>query len=244
MIILGNNEGDCVKYALVHGAKIHIRNAARGTIGNDCWFPEYEVKACKGHYMQYWKYSEDHPDLPEGYENETEWHAAWKQAVQDDFCEVVCGENREHRADIRTQEYVIELQYSSISYDAAIDRCRFYHELTNQRVVWVVNVYDAWKKKNLRVAKDENGQFKNLLVTWKYPKKWAVDICGLRTTTVLLDINPTAVSLLLVWKHDNRLFGRWISKESFYDKYINDAGTGKENFLAAMKGIEVNKFLK
>ena len=233
-----------MKYALVNGVKTHIRNAERGTIGYDCWFPEYEVKACKGHYMQYWKYTEEHPDLPEGYENDTEWHAAWKQAVRDEFCEVVCGENREHRADIRTQEYVIELQYSSISYDAAVDRCEFYHELTDRRVVWVVNAYDAWRKNNLHVTKNENSQSKNLLVTWKYPKRWVIDICGLQSTTVLLDFNPNAFSLLLLWKYNNQLYGKWVGKEHFYDVYLRDVGTGKENFLTAIKGIDVNKFLK
>lgn len=228
-----------MKYALVHGEKTHIKDAERGLIGNDCWFPEYEVKACKGHYMQYWKYSEERPHLPEGYENETEWHAAWKHAVQDDFCEVVCGENHEHRADIRTQEFVIELQNSSISYDAAVARCKFYCELTGHRVVWVINAYDAWKKKNLRVIKDKINQSENLLVTWKYPKKWAVDICRLKSTTVLLDINPTAFSLLLLWKHDQQLYGKWIRKEHFYDTYLRNVGTGREDFLSAIKNIGI-----
>lgn len=134
-----------MKYALVNGKKTNIKDVDRGTIGNDCWFQDYQVKACKGHYMQYWKYDGEKPNFPIGYENETDWHEAGKIVVKDEYREVVCGENREHRADIYTKKNVIEIQYSSISFDAVRGRVNFYKELTGNRVVWIVNAYSARK---------------------------------------------------------------------------------------------------
>ena len=61
-----------MKYAIVNGVKTNIRDVKKGTIGLDCWYRDYQVKACKGHYMQYWKYIDQKQVLPEGYENETD----------------------------------------------------------------------------------------------------------------------------------------------------------------------------
>lgn len=103
-----------MKYALVNGKKTHIRDVERGAIGYDCWHTGNEVKACKGSYYQYWRYTSPAPTLPKGYENETEWHVAWKQSIMDNYCEVVVGDNREHRADIMTPKHVIELNHVQI----------------------------------------------------------------------------------------------------------------------------------
>ena len=93
-----------MKYAIVNGVKTNIRDVEKGTIGFDCWYRDYQVKACKGHYMQYWKYTDQKPVLPEGYENETEWHECWKKLVNDECCEAICGGSNEHRADILTDK--------------------------------------------------------------------------------------------------------------------------------------------
>ena len=90
-----------MKYAKYNGQKTQAYTVKSGDIGTDLWYEDYEVVACVGKYRQYWKYTNDKPILPNGYEPESEWHAAWKKAIKDDFCEVVCGENREHRADIK-----------------------------------------------------------------------------------------------------------------------------------------------
>lgn len=232
-----------MKYALVNGRKTHIRDVERGTLGYDCWFRTYEVKACKGHYMQYWKYTEDKPVLPIGYENETEWHAAWKAAIKDDFCEVICGDNQEHRADIKTPKQVIELQYSGIPFEEVQRRNKFYTELTGSRIIWVVNTYKAWKNKRIVTTLSKDGRKGELLVQWSYPKRWVVDICESKSTTVLLDISPTANNLLQLWKHKNQLYGKWTKKEDFFCRYLKDIATCKADFLEAIKNVDVRPFL-
>lgn len=201
-----------MKYALVNKKKTHIRDVERGALGYDCWFPTYDVKACKGHYMQYWKYVDEKPVLPDGYENETDWHSAWKDSLKDEYVEVICGENNEHRADIKTPDYVIEIQKSSISFDAAKERSIFYSKLNEDaRMVWVVNVYAACSKKYISTKYINN----KLLVDWKYKKKWAVDISGLKSTHVYLDLSPKSDKMLRIWKHDDSIYGKWESKKVF-----------------------------
>lgn len=231
-----------MKYALVNGIRTHINDASRGTLGNDCWFPDFQVKACKGVFMQYWKYTDEKPVLPSGYENETEWHAAWKSAINDECCEVVLGPNREHRADIHAINNIIELQYSPIDIRDVVARTEFYKKITNSRVVWVVNVYKAQKSKQIETKIDPTDK-ERFLVSWKYPKKWVVEICKRTNNNVYLDISPNANNLIHLWNHQGQLFGKWVKKESFYDSYLSGVGTSKEAFLSAINNIDMKKFL-
>jgi len=224
-----------MKYALVDGKKTHIKDVKRGERGLDIWHKSFRVKACKGHYMQYWKYEDDKPTLPSGYENETEWHAAWKACVKDECCEVVCGSNSEHRADIKTDEYVIEIQNSSIPYEAVKERTKFYSEITSRRIIWIVNAYKAWRNKHITLEKSPNS--KMLVVTWKYPKKWAKDICNSTDTHVYLDISPKANNLIRIWKHQDALYDVWEKKKDFYDKYLKSVSIGYENFECAFEHL-------
>lgn len=225
-----------MKYALVDGIKTSIDNVQRGTIGKDLWYNQYDLLACKGHYMSYWKYLNEKLELPEGYENETEWHAIWKSLVYDRYCEVVCGENNEHRADIKTDEYIIELQKSHISYEAAAERINFYYKITGNRVIWVINAYSAWK--NIEVHLEGV----RLKVKWKYPKKWVVDICGWHNNYFYLDISPTSKNLLKIWKHEGELFGRWEKKHAFYKKYLLKYSETIEDFSTIFQTIDVRDY--
>ncbi len=226
---------------MVDGKRMHISQAKKGQLGYDCWFHKYLVKACKGPYMQYWKFVDKVPPLPFGYENETEWHAAWKKAILDMYCEIVCGDNNEHRADIKTLERVIELQYSSLDVRDAIERTVFYYKLTGHRVIWVVNAYKARRDKrlNTRLDPDDPSRF---FVDWKYPKKWVVDICKRTDANVYLDISPESNSLIYLWNHDGQLYGKWERKEVFYKKYLSRVATGLMDFLSAIKSVDGNLF--
>lgn len=207
-----------MKYALVNGKRKSIYDVKKGQLGYDCWFQEYQVIACKGHYLQYYKYVNEKPILPEGYENETEWHAVWKKAFKDEYVEVVCGDNNEHRADIKTPDHIIEIQRSPISFDAAFKRSEFYCELNNNnKMIWIVNAYDPWYKR--RISFEKIGD--DLILQWNYQKKWVVDISGLLSTHVYLDLFPNSKNLLRIWKHNNRVYARWESKNYFFDKYIS-----------------------
>ncbi|MCH5148151.1 MAG: hypothetical protein J1G05_02140 [Clostridiales bacterium] len=207
-----------MRFALQNGKKVHIKDAVKGSLGQDCWFKNYTLKACKGDYLQYWRYVDDCPVLPKGYENETEWHIVWKSLVKDEYCEVISGFNNEHRADIKTPEYVIELQYSSISLTDAIERTEFYNALTGTRVIWIVNCYGASRKKHLEIGtKKDKNQWE---LYWKYPKKWAIDILRKNNTKVYLDISPNKNTMLRIWLHEGKLFCSWKNKQTFYNKYL------------------------
>lgn len=225
-----------MKYAIVNGVKTHIKNVEKGTIGFDCWYRDYQVKACKGHYMQYWKYIDEKPVLPEGYENETEWHECWKLLLKDEYCEVVCGKNNEHRADILTDKYAIEIQYSSISYDAARERTDFYHALKGRRTVWIINTYKAWRNKRITTSKPNNGSFQ---INWLYPKKWAIDISHLTNSSVFLDISPTAKNLILIWKHKDIIFGKWVEKNTFFETYLGAYSNPIEDFKTVFERLNI-----
>ena len=229
-----------MKFAIVNGIKTNIRDVEKGTIGYDCWYKTYQVKACKGHYMQYWKYVDEKPILPEGYENETEWHECWKSAVKDEFCEVVCGNNNEHRADILTPHNAVEIQYSSISYDAAHNRTVFYHDLKERRTIWIVNAYKAWRKKRIVTSKPINEKFR---IEWVYPKKWVVDISHLKNSNVFLDISPTANNLILLWKHEDALYGKWIEKNHFYDQYLKDYSYPIDDFKSLFSKLKIDDYI-
>ncbi|HFG0471769.1 competence protein CoiA family protein [Flavobacterium psychrophilum] len=225
-----------MKYAKFKGNKTHASSVKSGDIGTDLWYEEYEVVACVGKYRQYWKYTNDKPILPNGYEPESEWHAAWKKAIKDDFCEVVCGENREHRADIKTDKFVIEIQKSPIDGWAVVERNKFYKNLTDSRVIWIVNIEKPWSEKRITtelVWNEKDGRF---IITWKYMWKWVQDISNTTDTFLFLDFNHSKDKLTLMWTHNSQFFGKWVLKETFFNQYLKSVAkeeyeTGQEEFL-------------
>lgn len=234
-----------MRYALQNGRKVHIKDAMKGSLGHDCWQNKYDVKACKGDYLQYWKYVDEKPILPSGYENETEWHIAWKSLVKDEYCEVICGVNNEHRADIKTNRYTIELQYSHISFYDAKARTIFYHNLTGKRVIWVVNCYGASRKYHLNVGK-KVGRYKWELY-WKYPKKWAIDICKLnvgndKLANVYLDISPRSDDMLYIWVYNGKLLCNWLKKQDFYNTYLKSYSDNLINVKTAFANLNIKDY--
>lgn len=231
-----------MKYAILNGKKIHIKDAVKGSIGQDCWLTGLKVKACKGTYLQYWKYVDEHPKLPSGYENETDWHIAWKSLVKDEYCEVICGANNEHRADIKTPKYAIELQFSHISLSDAKTRTLFYKNLTGNRVIWVVNCYGPSIKRYIQVGGKVDGTDYHTL-NWKYQKKWVVDISELTDTNVYLDLSIKKDSMLQIWKHNNNLFCRWTDKQSFYNTYLKSIANKSVNIKSAFISLKINDYI-
>lgn len=229
-----------MKYALIDGRRVHVKEVEKGTIAYDCWFKDYQVKACKGHYMQYWKYTDEKPVLPVGYENETDWHSCWKSIIKDDYCEVICGPNNEHRADILTPKEAIEIQFSSIPFEAAKDRTLFYEALKGKRLIWIVNVYRAFRKKYISTVLRKDG---NLNVEWKYRKKWVVDISHFRSSDVYLDISPKANNLLKIWKHEDELLGRWVSKNKFFEDHLKEYSNEIDAFSNLFSVLDAGDYM-
>lgn len=209
-----------MKYALYGGKKTRASEVTSGTIGRDIWFPDYEVIACVGQYRQFWKYKDGKPVLPEGYENETEWHASWKELLNDNSIEVIIGDNREHRADIFTGKEVIEIQKSSIDIRVANERVDFYKEkYPNTRVVWIINVEEAWKNERIKTKLISKNMF---LITWIKKKNWVYDLAYTTKTDVYLEFNRNSDKLIKSWIHEDKMLGSWFPKEKFFNFYLND----------------------
>jgi hypothetical protein len=225
-----------MKYATFKGIKTHAKQAVSGDIGNDIWFKEYEVTACVGKYRQYWKYVDEKPILPPGYEPETEWHAAWKSLVQDEYSEVVCGDNREHRADIKTDKHVIEIQKSRIDGRDVIARNKFYQKLTGTRVVWIVNIEKPWKEKKLKTELVKGQEDQRFTIEWLDKWSWIEEIAGPNDTFLFLDFNPKSDKFIYMWKNKNNRYGKWASKKLFFKTYLSNIAkeefvNGKEDFM-------------
>lgn len=84
-------------------------------------------------------------------EAEGPWHQSWKKEFPDSWHEIVMGENREHRADIRTpSELVIELQHSNINADEVKERECFY-----QHMIWFFDASEYSDRCNVAAWQNE-----------------------------------------------------------------------------------------
>ena len=232
-----------MKYANFNGVRTHAKNVQSGTIGTDLWFNTYQVVAYVGKYRQYWKYLGEKPQLPNGYEPETEWHSAWKSAIKDEACEVICGDNREHRADIKTDKYVIEIQRSPIDGWAVVERNNFYSNLTGARLIWIVNVEKPWKEKRISILKDLTSKDGRLIIEWKHKWKWVHEMAVTTATYLFLDFNPRNDKMIMMWdRKDVKTgkyvsYGKWVHKKVFFQNYLMPVA--KEDFVT-----DIEKFLK
>lgn len=237
-----------MKFAKFNGIKTHARQVVSGSLGRDLWFNDKEVVACIGKYRQYWKYTDSQFKLPRGYEHETEWHSAWKYAVIDEACEVICGKNREHRADIKTDKFIVEIQKSPIDGRNVIERNNFYKDLTGARVVWVVNIEEPWMGKRIStnlIKTEKDGRF---TIDWKYKWKWVKEISDTTDTLLFLDFNAKSDKLIYMWSFKDKIsgsyktFGKWVTKKSFFDIYLSSVAkekfkNGEEDFLDVFKQL-------
>lgn len=161
-----------------------------------CPWTDLNVVARVGEIRQFWAYQGGYIP-PDGYENETEWHFKWKYPVKDEFCEIVLGENREHRADIvGTSNCIIEIQKSPIDIRIVRERIEFYKKLSSKRVIWVVDASDYW---NTRLKIDfENKSKNNNPITWKNARQWVIEIAKTPDTNLYLDFNHSSDKLLQI----------------------------------------------
>jgi len=204
--------------ALVNGQRLRAEQAGSGVIGI-CPWTRLAVKAKVGEIRQYWGYIGGKPDLPEGYEIETEWHYNWKIAIQDDYCEVLCGDNNEHRADIiGNKDTIIEIQNSPIDIRIVRERTNFYKKLSNKRVIWLVNACNYWNTR-LKVRFDmRDGSV--YPTEWKPVRQWVIEIAKTTDSNLFLDYNSKSDKLLQMWIHDKKLKGSFITKIDFFKRYF------------------------
>lgn len=122
-----------VKFAFVNGQRLE----AQPGISGECPACAHPMIAKCGEQRQWhWSHRGKRHCDP-WWENEGEWHLAWKAAFPDDWCEIVhaSDDGTKHIADIRTAHgWVIEFQHSYIAPDERRSRDAFYRQL-----VWVVD---------------------------------------------------------------------------------------------------------
>lgn len=100
-------------------------------------------------------------DCDRWYEPESEWHLRWKKCFPDTWQEVVIGE---HRADVKTPKFILELQASTISEEEIFEREKFYGEMR-----WLLKGDEFHENIEMRL-RDGYLSFR-----WKNPRKswWA-----------------------------------------------------------------------
>jgi len=122
-----------MKFSLVNGQHQEAQPNLSGKCPA-CGHPM--VAKCGEVKIWHWAHKRRRPCDP-WWENETEWHRAWKGQFPDDWQEVVHRDKNgeKHIADVKTdQGWVIEFQHSTIKPDERRSRDTFYPKL-----VWVVD---------------------------------------------------------------------------------------------------------
>jgi len=205
--------------------KKRAEEAGRGEYGI-CPWSNLEVKAHVGLVRQFWAYTDVKPTFDRGYEPESEWHINWKAPIKDEYCEVIFGENNEHRADILgSNNTVIEIQKSTIDIRDSRERVTFYQNATNRRVVWVVDIQEFWKK---RFFLEKSKKFGVFNVVWKPKRTWLWDLASTSGTNLYLEFNHSNNKLLHVWIYNTKMYAKYFKKEDFFNRYMLDVA--KEKF--------------
>lgn len=168
------------------------------------------------HVTPHWAH--EAKDCDPWHEPETEWHRAWKQRYPEDQREVWMPP---HRADVRTQGGVIELQHSSISSEAISEREAFYG--SRGRMVWIVDA-SAWdlghrSREYLYTTQYANAEYdttrvnfellreqafthgQDIQFTWRHPRKsWRV-----ARQPIILDLGGGKLVRLTYWNWESRV---------------------------------------
>jgi len=220
--------------AIHQGIKKRAENAGSGQLGT-CPWTGLEVKAHVGHIRQYWAYCGEKPNYNHGYEPESEWHISWKEPIKNKFCEVIFGNNNEHRADILgSNDTVIEIQHSVIDIRDSKERVRFYREQTGKRVIWVVDIQDFWIKRFSLKKSKHNGVFE---VEWKPKRSWLWQLASTPETNLYLEFNQTNDKLLHSWIHNGVMYVKYFTKIEFFERYLKDVA--KDEYVR-----DINKTLE
>lgn len=122
-----------MKYALVNDTP---KEAQPGLSGKCKCCGSPTIPKCGELKIWHWAHSGKRMCDP-WWENETEWHRAWKGKFPTEWQEIIhtATNDEKHIADVKTgQSYVIEFQHSHLDPQERIARETFY-----QNMVWVVN---------------------------------------------------------------------------------------------------------
>ena len=120
-----------MQYALVNGTRAEATKGAKGV----CPGCARSVLAKCGEIMvHHWAHqAAESCDFER--EGMTKWHLDWQKEFPEHMREVVLGP---HRADVKTDHWVIEFQHSSISHEKVRERTD--HWSKDSQVLWVANM--------------------------------------------------------------------------------------------------------
>lgn len=119
-----------MKFALINGDRVEATKGAKGLC--QCCGKELIAK-CGEVRIHHWARKGNHSCDP-WWENETEWHRAWKGQFPVNWQEVVyqAEDGEKHIADVKTDTgWVIEFQHSYIKPEERRSRDAFY-----KKIVW------------------------------------------------------------------------------------------------------------
>lgn len=142
-----------MQWAIVAGERFEANPILRG-ISAKCPCCDSEVRPKCGSIVE-WHWAHKERDCDPWSEPESLWHREWKDSFPSSWNEVIIGK---HRADIKADGLVIELQNSLISPKTIQERESYYGNM-----IWIVNAQDFTLSIRER---DEYVSFR-----WKWPRK-------------------------------------------------------------------------
>ena len=210
-----------MKFALVNNVR---QEALKGITGSCPTCGQIMIAKCGNKMIHHWSHK-GKLECDPWWENETEWHRAWKNYFNNEWQEIshvdpTSGEI--HRADVKTpKQLVIEFQNSPINTEEVNSRENFY-----QNMIWIVNGtrrtkdYEKfssdveWLSKldgNANELVTENESFRcSLLKEWSQSR-----------IPVFFDFNEAFLWALLP-KQLGRTYFFKINKESLLNSLTND----------------------
>ena len=163
-----------MRFALINNKQAEAESGLKGFCAG-CAQPV--IAKCGTQRVHHWAHSSN-AMCDSWWEQETEWHRAWKNNFPDDWQEIFMLDKRtgeKHIADIRTRHgLVVEFQHSHIDFGERKAREQFY-----QNMVWVVDG-GRLKRDYQRFIKEggnwiqslHNGMFKVYNLEKCFPKEW------------------------------------------------------------------------
>lgn len=206
-----------MKFGLVNGIK---SEAIKGTRGVCPYCGAELIARCGNIKMNHWAHK-GKLMCDVWWENETEWHRAWKNNFPVEWQEIIHFDDNtgeKHIADTKTTEgWVLEFQHSPIKQEEILSRNTFY-----KKIIWVADGLRRERdKKQLDKAIEDGAtfetnnfqfnkiyfpEFSRMLMEW-------LD-CG---KPVFLDFNETLMPLVLPIRHKKEVYLTPIDRDIFIE---------------------------
>ncbi len=132
--------GERMRFAIVGGEK---REAEKELTGSCVGCDQLMIPVCGAKNAKHWRHKVD-CECDHWWENETEWHRAWKNSFPAECQEIRhrADDGEWHIADVKTKaDHILEFQHSHLNSEERQARNKFY----GSNLVWVV---DGLKRKN------------------------------------------------------------------------------------------------